>query len=234
MLALAKVQKQILDDSNGKALGVKTFGIGISDVEWYDHQRTQALQLSKKYPIDGKKLPNWHWIVVREDGKRIRFRCSHTDPSRSFTSLEWPFDKKEEWIQPPSTGPGKDSKRKVDGRHYFQNVAAQFGKGTSGKGGKGKEETRGSGGDVPMVDDTRGSGGNSGDHARGSGSGGAPQPTPGTPAAVADDTVQNGGSSWTHWGRDGDWWAGGWGHCDWGHRGGQWNWGQSGWGQRSW
>ena len=44
---------------------------------------------------------------------------------KTFVYTEWPVGETHEWIPPLSTGPGKDSKRAVDGDKYFKRVKQQ-------------------------------------------------------------------------------------------------------------
>ena len=128
MLAHHLVRKRLLTDESGNEWGVRRIGVGIigNFGESYDHARTRSLKKWKRYPQSGAMLPVWEWILIREDNRRFRFRCDLRSPQKTFMCNEWPVGHTHEWIQPPSTGAGKDSKRAVDGwNYYFRRVKQQ-------------------------------------------------------------------------------------------------------------
>ena len=127
MLAHDVVRERLLTDASGNEWRVRRIGVGIIDPPGcsYDHQRTKAVKKFNRYPQDGKELPVWEWIIIREDNRRFRFRCDFRRPKKTFVYTEWPVGETHEWIPPPSTGPGFDSKRKVDGDKYFKRVKQQ-------------------------------------------------------------------------------------------------------------
>ena len=144
--------------------------ICVQTIDIYDHQRQRALVLHKWYPEDGPKLPVWEWVIIREDDRRFRFRCSYNNPKQTFFT-EWKCGEQVKHLGPPSTGAGKDSKRNVDGHgifrrsnyHYHGNGppkppgTGSAGSSAGGTGTGGGWQPRGSGGDGPGCDNTPGS-----------------------------------------------------------------------------
>ena len=124
------------------------------------------------YPTTSPKLPVWEWVIVREDGRRFRFRCDFDKSIKTFAYTEWEFGANIKSPGPPSTGVGKDSIRRIDGDHYFQRTKSHYyghgekkpagtasaGSSAGGTGTGGGGQPRGSGGDGPGSDNTRGSG----------------------------------------------------------------------------
>ena len=158
MLAQDWVRSGLLVDRDGTEFGVKAIGIQAIDVGVsYDHQRAKALKKFGHFKKDDDltKLPLWEWVVIRSDDKRFRFKCNSQKPHKTFQVHEWPIRGPPlQWIQPPSTGPGIDSVRRVDGLHYFRRAADVSGLPPSGDppvdGGAGSRgQARGSGGDGP-------------------------------------------------------------------------------------
>ena len=123
MLALPEVRKHALTDKDGNTWGVRTIGVGVID-GMYDHKRCRALTIHNVNPHPGQKMHEWSWILEREDGKRYRFRCNYKKSKQTFSCVEYPYGQAAPSMEPPSTGPGNDSKRAIDGKHYFRRAMA--------------------------------------------------------------------------------------------------------------
>ena len=120
MLAEPHVFESLFIDGD-RRWGVRTICVEIIEPgKSYDHKRTLNLKSFGHYPKNGEKLPVWEWVLIREDHKRIRFRCDFNRPKKTFACVEWKYDSQIAWVHPPSTGPGMQSKRKVDGPGFFK------------------------------------------------------------------------------------------------------------------
>ena len=109
MLALRLIRERVLELKYGvRWVGVATIKVKSDESGWpymYDH--------------NGRKLPEWQWLIVRSDMKRFRIRTSYNNSKSTFRCGEYPFwGPPPETMGPPSTGPGHDSKRKKTARNF--------------------------------------------------------------------------------------------------------------------
>ena len=120
MLALEKVRDIVLDNKHGlRYVGVETI-----EPFMYDHKRTLALKKHGHWRDNEPMLPEWEWIIVREDWERFRMRTDYNKPIKGFRANRYPLPPAPppETVGPPSTGPGHNSKRDKDGKGYFKKV----------------------------------------------------------------------------------------------------------------
>ena len=104
MLAEPHVFEALFIDGD-RRLGVRTICVEIIESgKSYDHKRTLNLKSFGHYPKNGEKLPVWEWVLIREDGRRFRFRCDFRRPKRQFAVVEWSVDDVIDHLGPPSTG----------------------------------------------------------------------------------------------------------------------------------
>ena len=57
--------------------------------------------------------------------QKIPFPLRFEKKQKTFMCNEWTVGHTNEWMQPPSTGAGHDSKHDVDGKHYFRRTKHQ-------------------------------------------------------------------------------------------------------------
>ena len=195
MLAHSKVINEMLKDENGQTYDVMSLHLeclepGTSN----DYDRQLNLILAGKYPLEGKMLPKWEWVLVRKtDRKRFRF-CVDCD-GKTWSILPWPWAERIDWgpsAQPYSQRSEMIWVSSLIAKGHCQSQLAlayrnqdEGEKGGTEKGEKGGKGTpRGSGGNDPGGDTGhgRGNGSNGGNHAPGSGSGYGPEaPQPEAP-----------------------------------------------------
>jgi hypothetical protein len=163
MLAHPYVLDELLKDGNGQTYDVYSLHLECLEpgTSW-DHVRQLNLQVAGKYPLKGRMLPMWEWVLVRnEDYKRFRFSVHNY--GQTWSIFQWPWGEPIRWNQFAWGEP-------IPGMNP---IRRKGGKGEQG--GKGKP--RGSGGNDPGGDTGRGrgNGSNGGNHTPGSGSGYGPE-----------------------------------------------------------